>query len=275
MPTDRRTPAALDAVAPRLSADKPRLRAHRTLTFSGLALASALTLTACSGDTEDPGGDGGSAATEAAPSDGTAEPSDEDGSSTESGATDDGASADESDPAESSAHEDSSGGEYVPASAEGPAQNVPKPDMPADISEKTEDGVEAAVEYFWAADSYLVSTGDPSPFEPIVSESCAFCQEEIDYFTTIYSEGSWYVSTPDEVTRIAPTITGDKFAEAVISLDSTASAMYFEDGSKAGSDPTTYVMTWSIDLEYMDGQWVVTNTTAVEGSGSETKKEGS
>src|SRR5699024_12344017 len=43
--------------------------------------------------------------------------------------------------------------EYIPASAEGPAQNVPEPNLPAVATENTEEGAKATLEYFWEAEA--------------------------------------------------------------------------------------------------------------------------
>lgn len=236
------------------------------LPLAGLTLAATLALAACSGDPEEPADDGGTGATDAAPTEESTAPSEESPS-----ADDTESSPDNTEGSEGSDSDD----EHVPASADEPAQNVPMPEMPDEATRKSEEGVEAAVEYFWAADSYLVSTGDPNPLDSVSSDTCNFCAEEIDYFTAIYSEDSWYVSTPDEVTNVDPSITGDNSAEAIMTMNSTASAMYYDDGTKAGSEATTYDVGWLIKLRHNNDNWVITEATAIEGSGSKGSNEGS
>ena len=142
----------------------------------GLALtaALALSLTACTGgeekepeetasptttapasasdgtESEGSGSEGSESdgADESEGTDESTEPSDDqpsDGESTEAG-------GDDSDPS----REDD--GKYVPASADGPAKNVPKPQMPEEMKEETPEGAKAAVQY-WCCLLYT----SPSP----------------------------------------------------------------------------------------------------------------
>src|SRR5699024_7528270 len=50
--------------------------------------------------------------------------------------------------------------DYIPASADGPAQNVPEPNLPAVATENTEEGAKATLEYFWEAEAYASLTGE-------------------------------------------------------------------------------------------------------------------
>lgn len=233
----------------------------RVLPLVGLTLAAALVLTACGGDAEDPAG-GDPTATDSASADKSASSSGENSPS-------DGSSTSEA--SEETTKTSESDGEYVPASADGPATNVPKPEGPESMTEQTEDGVKATVDYFWQAIWYLSVTGDPSSLNQIVTDSCTYCQEEVDYFTTIYSEGSWYVTTPSTVADSSVSLKGSSSANAWISLDAPATTMYFSDGSQAGSSSGTNGAGWEIQLKFTDGHWVIAEATIIGGSGSQSE----
>lgn len=81
--------------------------------------------------------------------------------------------------------------DYVPASADGPAQNVPEPRMPAIATEDSEDGAEAALRHFWAAVDYARLTGDADPLELVSHEMCALCTEYMGGWSKRYADGDW------------------------------------------------------------------------------------
>lgn len=81
--------------------------------------------------------------------------------------------------------------QYIPASADGPAQNVPEPRLPAVATENTEEGAEASFQYFWEAEEYARLTGDTSAIALLSSETCDFCSESIDGWADSYADGYW------------------------------------------------------------------------------------
>src|SRR5690625_65963 len=81
--------------------------------------------------------------------------------------------------------------EFVPASEDGPAQNVPEPRLPAVTTEDTVEGAEAALRYFWEAETYASLTGDSDPMLVISSDECNFCEESIEGWPRNYEDGSW------------------------------------------------------------------------------------
>lgn len=85
----------------------------------------------------------------------------------------------------------SSSPEYVPASADGPAQNVPVPELPDEAHEQTAEGAEAALKHFWETWDYLNLTGDSGPLEDASVEDCAFCQNNIENWTSLYADDHW------------------------------------------------------------------------------------
>ena len=54
-------------------------------------------------------------------------------------------------------------GTYIPASAEAPAQNVPKPLIPEKMKENSPEGAYALMGYWLASQNYLILTGDVEP----------------------------------------------------------------------------------------------------------------
>lgn len=84
--------------------------------------------------------------------------------------------------------------EYVPASADGPAQNVPEPKLPAVATENTEEGAEATLKYFWEAIDYARLTGETDQLQLVSSDNCEFCEGFFDDWTAAYETGQWAVT---------------------------------------------------------------------------------
>jgi len=83
--------------------------------------------------------------------------------------------------------------EFVPASEDGPAQNVPEPRLPAVATENTEEGAEATLEYFWEAAQYSRLTGETSHIEKISADDCEFCNSFVEDWRSAYEAGKWAV----------------------------------------------------------------------------------
>lgn len=81
--------------------------------------------------------------------------------------------------------------EYVPASADGPAQNVPEPSLPAVATENSEEGAEATLQYFWRGIDFVRLTGDPNPVDLVSKDSCDFCADLSKGWAEIYADDSW------------------------------------------------------------------------------------
>ncbi|TDS84302.1 DUF6318 family protein [Nesterenkonia aurantiaca] len=83
----------------------------------------------------------------------------------------------------------------VPASSDGPAQNWPEPEIPAEIYEETEEGALAALEYWFEAITYLQLTGDFEPAAAVSAPDCEMCDDTIAQFYDLYEvESGWYVA---------------------------------------------------------------------------------
>lgn len=93
--------------------------------------------------------------------------------------------------------------EYVPASADGPAQNVPEPRLPISATERSEEGALETLNYFWEAAQYLRLTGEAKPLSLISSETCDFCTTFMDDWQNNYDSGYW--AAPDGEVEVSVT----------------------------------------------------------------------
>ncbi|MEO4038949.1 DUF6318 family protein [Micrococcaceae bacterium Sec6.3] len=155
-------------------------------------------------------------------------------------------------------------GPYVPASAEGPAQNVPKPVMPEVMKEETQEGAEAAVKYFWETVYYMQQTGDAGPTRTASWEACAFCSHIISSMEAIYSNEGWFTGTQSNVSsaRLRPSSSG---YNATLIMNFSSGTGYMRDGStpEGGNVPESKGAPWVADLIYDDDlkSWFVESMT--------------
>ncbi|MDJ0314706.1 DUF6318 family protein [Arthrobacter sp. H35-D1] len=82
---------------------------------------------------------------------------------------------------------------YQPATANGPAQNVPVPTLPAKAKEFSKDGLLAFAEYWYSTLGYAFETGDPGPMMEISGSGCPNCDAMKDVVVSWNSEGRWIV----------------------------------------------------------------------------------
>ncbi|MGQ1795629.1 DUF6318 family protein [Kocuria oceani] len=131
------------------------------------------------------------------------------------GPDDDGAAASPSSPASAGVAAEETGGgspppsstsgpadasaEYVPASLDGPAQNVPKPVMPELAREESREGAQAFLDYWSDAMWYAYQTGDTSYARDIISPHCEACLTELSDVASVYKSGSWMIGGRPEI----------------------------------------------------------------------------
>lgn len=82
---------------------------------------------------------------------------------------------------------------YKPADANGPAENVPKPEKPALADEFSEQGLDAFTRYWYAAYNYMQETGDASLVQAVTEQSCARCNNVFRDIPAAYEAGGWVV----------------------------------------------------------------------------------
>ncbi|WP_180814603.1 DUF6318 family protein [Kocuria flava] len=107
-----------------------------------------------------------------------------------------------SSPAPTSSSEEGSAAtadEYVPASLEGPARNVPEPVLPALAKEESLEGAQAFLDYWSDAKWYAYETGDSSLVRKITSPHCRACEEEFSDIENVHKKGMWTLGGRDSL----------------------------------------------------------------------------
>ncbi|WP_147017567.1 DUF6318 family protein [Kocuria turfanensis] len=156
----------------------------------------------------------------------------------------------------------------MPASLDGPAQNVPKPVMPELAREESREGAQAFLDYWSDAMWYAYQTGDTSYARDIISDSCDVCSDQLDLLEEIYQSDAWAVGGRESVTIKESTITSgpDGVYKPVVS-GVTEGAKLIENGqvsldvppdSGAGDPHVIY-------MDYVQGEWVYISAANLPG----------
>ncbi len=166
-------------------------------------------------------------------------------------------------------------GEYVPATAEKKAQNVPKPLVPGNMNDQNVDGLYAFIGYWLASFNYALMTGDAEPMKK--ADPADVYAKSLEEFTYMYESNlGWMYGTDTPVT--IELITGSPQKESgkgtrryswPAYMNYSADAKIHIEGKsdqpfKTASSPNGKLA--KVAMEYKDGKWIM--LTGDEGSSS-------
>ena len=154
-------------------------------------------------------------------------------------------------------------GEYVPATAEKKAQNVPKPLVPANMNEQNVDGMYAFIGYWLASLNYLMMTGNPGPIEIVYHDGYGW--EKYPSTIKLYASGLGWVygtETPyivellTDAPREVPGSNNTRFIwEGYSYMDPKMMRHYNGQPEKATSADESKKKVARFRLDYKDGKW--------------------
>lgn len=150
--------------------------------------------------------------------------------------------------------------EPVPASSEGPAENWPEPELPEDASERTEEGVEAALQHWFETRQYARNTGDTAPLEAASYSNCEFCDHQRELVHEMYENG-WVVQEVDVISDIV-VVFDDEVANAYFLLDTGSYETYW-DGELHDQGDGEEETGWSAALTREGEHWAVADLVYV------------
>lgn len=170
-------------------------------------------------------------------------------------------------PSDPTASASDSADEYVPASAEGPAQNVPKPTKPALADEESVEGAQAFLDYLSDARAYAQQTGDTSLAREVTAEECYSCMNLYDTIDDLYEQGGWASRGYEKVTILSETLPIDSYGlyAPEVSVDAETLTGWDADGNivqEAGADESSEE-TMLMHIDYRDGEWTYVTAAPV------------
>ena len=143
------------------------------VTLGALSMAAVLVLSGCSGSGDEPGAEAATGGS---------------GSTTPNSAS---ASASGTASASASPTPTQPAAAYKPASAEGPAENVPLPVMPELAKQESKEGLEAFAKYWYGLMNYGFESGDATLMRNISAPECVLCQRAYEMLDIGYENDDW------------------------------------------------------------------------------------
>lgn len=151
---------------------------------------------------------------------------------------------------------------YKPADANGPAQNVPKPEKPALADEFSEKGLDAFTRYWYAAYNYAVETGDIAVVTQITQSSCSYCNKVLGNIDAQYKAKRWSVGDQILVARAQIADLGFKPAsngayQMMLQLNLPDATSYKSDGTVGETRAASVANGAIFNAAYQDSKWFV------------------
>ena len=81
----------------------------------------------------------------------------------------------------------------TPASSNGPARNIPVPELPEAATKETKEGLRAFANYWLSLMNYGFITGDYGPVNKLTSSACGTCANVQKGVSEAYKAGGWFV----------------------------------------------------------------------------------
>lgn len=146
---------------------------------------------------------------------------------------------------------------YQPATAEGPAQNVPVPVLPEKAKEFSKEGLIAFAEYWYSTLGYVFETGDSKPMMAVSVPTCQTCANINGPVSRWYVNGGWIVGGLMTVHSSASTFEKDADGnhQAVLTIQQSPISYYEADLSLYKSYPPTIARPDIVVATYSDGHW--------------------
>lgn len=144
-----------------------------------------------------------------------------------------------------------------PATAEGPAENIPVPDMPESARENSKNGAISFAEHYFDIINYSTATTTSDELKKLTSRECQLCGERfIDPLDTAVLNSAWQVGGEYSYRLIDLLEPTANRAIAIFNFSSAPQAIYME--------PNDSVVEWdavndgivSFEMEF-DGSWEV------------------
>jgi hypothetical protein len=152
---------------------------------------------------------------------------------------------------------------YVPASASGPAQNVPVPVLPEVAKTETKEGLEAFARYWFQLLSYGYETGDTKPLEGVSGPNCVFCAGLRDGLVAAWNDGQWVLGGTIETPSIDAQLNPGSPSHATVQVIQAQIDIRKSDGGLY-QDPTKATNTASLATgTFGNSGWVMTDLSLI------------
>lgn len=147
---------------------------------------------------------------------------------------------------------------YKAATADGPAQNVPFPVLPAKAKEFSKEGLLAFAEYWYSTLGYAFETGDPGPMMEISEADCKTCPQISEPVGAWYKENGWIVGGQMVVIQSTTTFveTPEGTYQALLLVRQSKVSYYKSDGSLSFDYPQDIAEKNILIASFNGDRWV-------------------
>lgn len=147
---------------------------------------------------------------------------------------------------------------YKPATPEGPAENVPVPEMPAAAKENTPEGREAFIKYYFDLMNYTIEARDPSVMLKVTTKGTRYLQNLMSVSLSQAQDNTWTVDGQLELKEIAqvPTPDPNGIYNDLVIWDKKP-YQYYRDGTPILEEAGGSGRQWTMSLAYVDSKWIV------------------
>ncbi|MCG2623286.1 DUF6318 family protein [Arthrobacter sp. I2-34] len=155
---------------------------------------------------------------------------------------------------------------YKPASADGPAENVPVPKLPESAREKSVKGLKAFVKYWYALLNYAYESSNLGPLRDVTSTNCTRCEAVYDGLDRWASEKKWIVGGQVNVLQVSDNFVADTAGvyQSPVHIKMAGSELYGRGGKKV-EDRSPSEMIDLFLATYGETGWVAHDVGVIEG----------
>ncbi|MEO8221378.1 MAG: DUF6318 family protein [Specibacter sp.] len=156
---------------------------------------------------------------------------------------------------------------YKPATAKGPAQNVPVPVLPAKAKEFSKEGLIAFAEYWYSTLGYVYETGNSAPMMAVTEPDCKTCAFINEPLGAWYDEGGWIVGGLMTVYSSTSTFSESSSGSYQVNLmvQQSQVSSYASDASLNSKRDPSVAQGDIFVATYANGQWTARTAEPLEG----------
>lgn len=156
-------------------------------------------------------------------------------------------------------------GRYVPASAEGPAQNVPLPVMPEEAKEFSKEGLEAFAEYFYEAANYAYESGDVEPIRRVSGPDCLVCNHVLSQVQEGFQAEDWLAKAQISVFGVSSEYvqTDEGLYQVLAQIQQDDIEYYSPVGSLGTDEGDSRPAVHLIEASHENGAWTAENVVTI------------
>ena len=155
---------------------------------------------------------------------------------------------------------------YKPASAEGPAENVPLPVMPEEAKVQSKEGLEAFARYWYEAANYGYETGDVGLVQAISAPDCTTC---LNYYGVVeqgFVGDGWMAKSQIDVqdTHSDFLLTPENRYQAVVQLRQDDMEYYTPAGHVRTDESRPMPSAQLLEATWSDQRWITVNIATLK-----------